>query len=91
MASSKQAVKTSKAEAAGRKVNKMFDGQAEHDKKKKKEKPKKSMATKVPGKMGPSTRGGLAGRSRKTGRATAGGGSSSLWGKGLFNRIGKRI
>ena len=92
-----QAIKTSVAEAAGRKVNKMFDNAA---------KPKINVsktppvqAVKVPGKQGPVDRrsptGSRARRPDSGGKRSAsrggGGGNSALMGKGLFNRIAKRL
>jgi hypothetical protein len=82
-----QAIKTSVSEAAMRKVDKMFDNAA---------KPKINVsktppvqAVKVPGKMGPSRRNDTTGNTRKTGGAGAG--NSRMIGKGLFNRMARRI
>ena len=87
------AEKTSKSEAAMRKVERMLSGHSEYVTKKGKEKKKKPMAVKLPGKMGPpSPRGaGLAGERRKSSSRGGGGGYSALGGKGLFNRFTKRI
>ncbi len=72
-----QAIKTSVSEAAMRKVNKMFDNAAKPKVNVAKTPP--TQAVKVPGKMGPSQHGG------------AGAGNSRHIGKGLFNRIARRI
>jgi len=82
---SPQAIKTSPSEAAMRKVNRMFDDAA----KPKNPKPK-PQAVRVPGKMGPTRRSDQAtGNTRKTGGAGAG--NSRMLGKGLFNRMARRI
>lgn len=83
-----QAIKTSIPEAAMRKVNKMFDNAAKPKVNVSKTPP--TQAVKVPGKMGPTRRSDQAtGNTRKTGGAGAG--NSRLIGKGLFNRIARRI
>jgi hypothetical protein len=88
-----QAIKTSVSEAATRKVNRMFDDVAKQKVNVSKTPPQ---AVKVPGKMGPTRRNDQAtGNTRKSAvkRSTGGhgGGSSRIPGKGLFNRIIRRL
>ena len=95
LANPPQAIKTSVSEAAMRKVDKMFDNAAK-PKVNVSKTPAKPMAVKVPGKRGPAAdrRAPTGSRARKPdtgGKRGGGGGNSALMGKGLFNRIAKRI